>query len=236
MTRKLHLLCAGAVKGLVQAVEPQFMARTGAEIAGHFGAVGAMKEALMSGAPCDVLVVTAAMLRALQGNGAIDGAAAAAVGRVRTGVAVREGEALPAVGTIDALKTALLAAPSIYLPDTEKSTAGSHVAFMLDRLGLRESTAAKLAIFANGATAMTALANRGAPGSIGCTQVTEILYTPFLSLAGTLPDPFDLSTIYSAGASNNAADFDLAASFVEMLCGSENAALRLGGGFESLEL
>ena len=84
-TPRLHVLSAGAVQGLVKAVQARFMADTGAEIDGRFGAVGAMKEALMSGMPCDVLIVTDAMLRALQGNGAIDAETSNAIGRVRTG-------------------------------------------------------------------------------------------------------------------------------------------------------
>ena len=234
MTRTLHVLSAGAVQGLVKAVQARFMEHTGAEIDGRFGAVGAMKEALMSGVPCDVLIVTDAMLRALHGNGAIDGDTSMAVGRVRTGVAVREGETLPALDSAAALKAAFVAAPAIYLPDTEKSTAGAHVASVLERLGLRDAVAAKLAVFANGAAAMTALANRGAPGSIGCTQLTEILATPFLALAGALPDPFDLVTVYCAGASSTANDPGLAASFIAMICGPQTASLRRDSGFEPL--
>ena len=235
MTAKLHVLCAGAVHGLVKDVQARFMTQTGAEIDGRFGAVGAMKEALMGGVPCDVLIVTDAMLRALHGNGAIDGDTSMVVGRVRTGIAVREGEAIPAVGTTEALKAAFGAAPAIYLPDTEKSTAGAHVASVLARLGLRDTVASKLAVFANGATAMNSLANRGVPGSIGCTQVTEILCTPFLVLAGVLPDPYGLSTTYSAGVSKTSNDPTLAARFIALLCGPETAALRRDGGFEPLD-
>ncbi|MDQ2734571.1 MAG: substrate-binding domain-containing protein [Pseudomonadota bacterium] len=235
MKRTLHVLCAGAVQGLVKAVQARFMAEHQAEIDGRFGAVGAMKEALMSGVPCDVLIVTETMLRALHGNGAIDTDASAAVGRVRTGVAVREGEPIPAVDSTEALKAAFVAAPAIYVPDTVKSTAGAHVAAVIERLGLRDTVTPKLAIFANGATAMTALANRGEPGALGCTQVTEIVYTPFLTLAGRLPDPFGLATTYSAGVSKTAGDFSLATNFIALLCGPETASLRRDGGFESID-
>lgn len=236
VTPRLHVLSAGAVQGLVKAVQARFMADTGAEIDGRFGAVGAMKEALMSGMPCDVLIVTDAMLRALQGNGAVDAETSMPIGRVRTGVAVREGEAIPDVGSAEALRAAFVAAPALYLPDTVKSTAGAHVASVLERLGLRDAVAAKLAVFANGAAAMTALANRGAPGAIGCTQVTEILYTPFLTLAGALPDPFGLATVYSAGVSTTATDSGLAARFIALLCGAETASLRRDGGFDPVDL
>jgi molybdate transport system substrate-binding protein len=232
--RTLHVLCAGAVKGLVQAAQARFLAASGAEIDARFGAVGAMKEALMSGAACDVLIVTDAMLHALQGNGAIESETVAPIGRVRTGVAVREGEPVPAVDSAEGLKAALIAAPAIYLPDIAKSTAGAHVASVIDRLDLRDAVAGKLQVFANGATAMTALANAGAFGSIGCTQVTEIVYTPFLVLAGTLPDPFGLATTYSAGVSTTANDAALATGFIAMLCGPELKSLRRDGGFEPL--
>lgn len=235
MKRELQVLCAGAVQGLVRAVQARFLAQTGSTVTGRYGAVGAMKEALMGGVPCDVLIVTDAMLRALQGNGAIEAESSAPVGRVRTGIAARAGEPLPGVDSADALKAALLAAPAIYLPDIEKSTAGAHVASVLDRLGVRQAVAPKLAIFGNGATAMQALAEHGAPGSIGCTQVTEILYTPGLALAGALPEPYGLSTVYSAGVSKTASDPGRAASFIAMLCGPGSAAERRSGGFETLE-
>ena len=235
VSRELQVLCAGAVKGLVEAVKPRFLAQTGVALAGRFGAVGAMKEALMSGVPCDVLIVTEAMLRALRDNGAIDAEPLATIGRVHTGVAARAGEALPRIDSSDALKATLLAAPAVYLPDLEKSTAGAHVASVLERLGVRAALAPRLAIFANGATAMAALVESGAAGAIGCTQVTEILDTPGLALAGALPEPFDLATVYSAGISKTSYDPALAASFIAMLSGAGTAALRREGGFDSLD-
>jgi molybdate transport system substrate-binding protein len=235
VSRELHVLCAGAAQGLVKAVQARFLEQTGVALDGRFGAVGAMKEALMSGAPCDVLIVTDAMLRALSANGAIDAEPIAPIGRVRTGIAARAGEVLPRVDSTDALKATLLAAPAVYLPDIEKSTAGAHLASVLDRLGIRDALASKLAIFANGATAMAALAEHGAAGAIGCTQITEILYTPGLALAGALPEPFSLATVYSAGVSKTSNDHALATRFIAMLCGPETAAFRRSGGFESLD-
>ncbi len=232
MSRTLHVLCAGAVQGLVRAVQARFQEQTGAVVEARFGAVGAMKEALMCGVPCDVLIVTDAMLRALVANGAVDAEALAAIGSVRTGVAVRAGDAVPRVDSADALSAALLAAPALYVPDIVKSTAGAHVASMLDRLGIREALAPRLAIFANGATAMAALAEAGAPAALGCTQISEILYAPGLALAGGLPKPLDLTTAYSAGVSRTSNDASLAASFIAVLCGAETAALREAGGID----
>ena len=236
MSQTLSVLCAGAVQGLVKALEAAFTARTGAAIHAQFGAVGAMKDALMSGAPCDVLIVTDAMLRALRDNGAVESEGFTPIGRVHTGVAARAGDPLPCVETAEALKAALLAAPAFYVPDILKSTAGQHIAAMLEALEARRPLGTKLMVYPNGSTAMHELATHGVVGAIGATQVTEILYTPGLALAGTLPDPYGLATVYSAGISKLARRHALAATFVAMLGSADHAALRLAGGFEPLAL
>jgi len=230
--RRLKLLCAGAVKGLVAALEARFLAASGAAIEGRFGAVGAMREALLGGAPCDVMIVTAAMLAELHEQGAVAQHPFAAIGHVRTGVAARSGENVPSIDSAAALKAALRDSPALYLPDTVQSTAGKHVVAVLKRLGIAAEIAPRLSVHPNGATAMRALAESGPPGALGCTQVTEILYTPGLSLAGPLPEPFGLSTIYAAGTARGAAEPALAEAFIELLVGASSAAERRAGGFE----
>ena len=79
---------------------------------------------------------------------------------------------------------------------------------------------------------MRALAESGPPGALGCTQVTEILYTPGLTLAGPLPEPFGLATVYAAGVARGATEPALAAAFIELLSGDGAAAERRAGGFE----
>lgn len=231
-TRALKLLCAGAVKGLVAALQERFRAASGAAVDGRFGAVGAMREALLAGAPCDVLVVTEAMLAELREQNRIAAAPLVPIGEVRTGVAARAGDALPRIDSAASLKAALLGAPALYVPDTVRSTAGRHVVSVLERLGLAAELAARLSEHPNGATAMRALSERGAPGALGCTQVTEILYTPGLALVGALPEPFGLSTVYAAGVGRDSAEPALAAAFIALLAGDDAATTRRAGGFE----
>jgi len=162
----LQLLCAGAVKGLVEALRERFRAGRGATIDARFGAVGAMREALLAGAPCDVLVVTEAMLAELREQNRIAAAPLVPIGEVRTGVAARAGDALPRIDSAASLKAALLGAPALYVPDTVRSTAGRHVVSVLERLGLAAELAARLSEHPNGATAMRALSESGAPAAL----------------------------------------------------------------------
>ena len=232
MTAPLNLLCAGAAQGLVKALQAQLTAQTGATLASSFGAVGAMKEALLAGAPCDLMIVTDAMVAALCDSGQLLTASRAALGRVRTGLAARAGDAAPDVASPEALRVALLAAPAIYFPDPARATAGIHFADVMRQLGIFEAVTSRLRTFPNGATAMRALAACAEPGAIGCTQITEILYTSGIALLGALPPQFELATVYTAAVSATAAQPALAAQFIEMLAGAGSRDLRQAGGFE----
>jgi len=227
----LNLLCAGAVQGLVRLLQPRFSADTGATLNARFGAVGAMKEALAAGAPCDVMIVTDAMVVELQGSGALSLKPPAPLGRVRTGVAVRSGEPRPDIATPAALTASLRAARAVYFPDPQRSTAGIHFASVLDRLGLSAELAPRVHTFPNGATAMRELADIGT-GAIGCTQITEIMYTPGITLVGPLPDEFELATVYTAAVALRAVQPVLAQRFIDLLAGPATRALRAEGGFE----
>lgn len=230
--KTLHFLCAGAAQGLVKALQDRFTAETGAALQGRFGAVGAMKEALLAGEPCDLMVVTDAMINALCADGLLSSNARAPLGQVRTGVAVREGSALPDVSTPEGLKAALLAADAVYFPDPVRATAGIHFAKLMQALGVHDGLQARFKTFPNGATSMRELAASTAANPIGCTQVSEILYSPGVALVGALPPAFELSTLYSAAVGAHAAEPELARSLLALLTGPASQALREAGGFE----
>jgi len=177
------------------------------------------------------MIVTDAMVVSLQGSGALDARARTPLGRVRTGIAVRSGEPLPGVETPDALRASLMSASAVYVPDTERSTAGIHFLSVLRELGIDEALAPRMRTFPNGATAMRELAS-SEPGAIGCTQITEILYTPGIALVGALPSKFELATVYSAALAAGSAQADAAQRFVDLLGSPATRVLRAEGGFE----
>jgi molybdate transport system substrate-binding protein len=229
----LHLLSAGAAQGLARAIEAAFTAETGATLSATFSAVGAMQQRFDAGEPCDVIVLTAALIDALAARGAVRGETRATLGRVRTGIAVRAHDAAPDVAAPDALRAALLAADAIFVPDMERSTAGIHIAKVLRELGIDAAVRDRLRTFANGATAMRELAASTSAKPIGCTQHTEILYTPGVRLVAALPQQFEPATEYVAAVTARAADAALAARFVDALAGAGAQALRTAGGFEA---
>jgi molybdate transport system substrate-binding protein len=228
----LSVLCAGAAKGLAAALESDFTASTGVAIDGTFGAVGALQEKLLAGAPCDVVVLTSPLITTLERDGHVVPDSAAPLGTVRTGIAVRAGEPLPDIRDGAALRATLASASRLFFPDPQRSTAGIHFAGVLKRLGIDGEVALRCATFPNGAMAMQALAQSNRRGELGCTQATEIDYTPGVVRVGALPEGFDLATVYVAAVCAHARDRESARAFVRLLTGAASRDLRARGGFE----
>jgi molybdate transport system substrate-binding protein len=227
----VRLLSGGAAQRLVDALAPRFEAETGARIEGEFGAVGAMAAKLRAGAPADLLILTAALIAELAREGHMLPGSVADVGTVHTGVATRTGDPAPPIGDMAALRAALLGADEIYFPDPQQATAGIHFAKVLDKLGIANEVAPRLKTFPNGAAAMRALAASKSARPIGCTQVTEILNTPGVTLIGPLPPGCELATTYTAALTARAAAPKEARRLIALLTADASREARRRAGF-----
>jgi len=229
----LNMLSGGAAQGLVKSLAADFRGQTGFEIAGEFGAVGVMADKLRKGTPTDIVILTAALLAKLAEEKLIVTATISDVGLVETALAVRTGNPLAAVKDADDLRQTLMESDAIYVPDTKASTAGIHVANVLQQLGIATEVAERLRIFPNGATAMREMAASDARRPIGCTQSTEIISTEGVTLSGSLPPGCDLATTYTAGITVAAAHPQQAQALIALLTGIAQQEQRKQAGFVS---
>jgi molybdate transport system substrate-binding protein len=229
----LNILSGGAAQGLVASLSPKFKAMTGFDIEGEFGAVGAMADKLRNGTPADIVVLTAALVAKLAEEKLIVPSSISDVGLVETAMAVRTGDPKVMVNDAATLRAAFLAADVIFVPDTKASTAGIHVAKVLQQLGIADEVAARLKIFPNGATAMRHLAVSDAVRPVGCTQSTEIINTPGVTLSGSLPPGCELSTMYTAAVTTRAVHALQAQALIDLLIGADQREARERAGFLS---
>jgi molybdate transport system substrate-binding protein len=227
----VNILSGGAAQGLVGSLAAKFKTLTGFDIGGEFGAVGAMADKLRKGTATDIVILTAALLAKLADEKLVIPASISDLGLVETALAVRAGD--PQVEVTDAatLRAAFLAADAIFVPDTKASTAGIHVAKVLEQLGIADEVATRLKIYPNGATAMRHMAGSDAARPIGCTQSTEIISTEGVVLSGSLPKGCDLATMYTAGVTTQAAHAREAQALIDLLIGADQQALRTAAGF-----
>jgi molybdate transport system substrate-binding protein len=227
----LNILSGGAAQGLVASLAPKFREITGFDISGDFGAVGAMAEKLRKGTPADIVILTAKIIADLAAENLINKASISDVGLVETALAVRAGDPQVTVTDAAGLCTAFLAADAIFVPDTKASTAGIHIAKVLQRLGVSEKVAARLKVHPNGATAMRHLAESDAMRPIGCTQSTEIISTPGVTLSGSMPPGCELATMYTAAVTTRAANARQAQALIDLLTDAGQRGRRERAGF-----
>jgi molybdate transport system substrate-binding protein len=231
-TPTLRFLSGGAAQGLVRALKPEFETVQGCTLDGQFGAVGAMRDRLLAGEPCDLVILSQALVQELADQGHVLAHTARAVGVVKTGLAVPDGAPLVTVGSAQSLKSLLERARGIYFPDPAKATAGIHFMKVLRELKLADRLADRLRTFPNGATAMAEMTRSGDAGVVGCTQVTEILYAPGVRLVGLLPPPYELATTYTAAVCTRGEEPELAQAFIDLLTSESAQPLRQVGGFD----
>jgi molybdate transport system substrate-binding protein len=229
----LKILSGGAAKGLVDALAPQFEADNGCTIGGEFSAVGAMAAKLRAGEPADLVILTSSLIADLTREGLVIEGTARDLGIVHTGVAFRNRDKTMPVGDTRELRAALLAADAIYVPDLQQSTAGIHVLKVLRQLGIAEEVEARLRMFPNGATAMRELATSPNDYPIGCTQVTEIVATPGIALAGPLPKECELATVYTGAICTATKRHDETLRFLTLLTSDASRDQRARAGFSS---
>jgi molybdate transport system substrate-binding protein len=227
----LRMLSGGAAQGLVASLAPRFEQLAGLHIEGEFGAVGTMAAKLEAGTAADLVLLTTAVMADLVRKGLVASNTVADIGLVETAIALRAGDPPISIHDAASLRQALLAAAAIFVPDTQASTAGIHVAAVLDRIGIAADVAPRLKIFPNGATAMRHLAASDASTAIGCTQATEILNTPGVVLCGALPPGYGLETMYSAAVTSQSQRPADATRLIALLTAPDNAELRARAGF-----
>ena len=107
------------------------------------------------------------------------------------GMCVRQGQALPNIGSVDGLKQVLLQARSVAL-----SAAGSVSRQLFQRLGI-EAEMGPRCVVSESESVGEVVARGGA--DLGFQQICELLPVPGIHFAGALPDAVQLHTDVAAG-------------------------------------
>jgi molybdate transport system substrate-binding protein len=191
LAQDLRVLSGGAAKSLVEPLAASF---PGARVDVQFQPMGKLFESLAQGANVDVVVVTAETLPRLEKEGRMQ-KGAKPIARVGIGVAVNEHAPSPDISTVEAFKTALLAAKSIVYIDPKVGTSGKHVAEVLQRLGIAEQVNAKARLGQGGY-----IVEPVGKGEIelGIHQISEIMPVKGVKLVGELPKELQKYTTYVA--------------------------------------
>ena len=226
----LRILTTGAFKQVVLALVPDHTARTGVEVEVAADTAGALARRIEAGEAFDLVILTPAALTALADRGKVERASVAPVARVAIGVAVRAGAPLPALGTVDEFKAAVLSARKVAVIDPASGgSSGIYLAELFQRLGLADAMRAKAVLVPGGYAA-----ERVASGEadLAIHQVSEILPVAGVVLAGTLPAAIQNHTTYASAVATNGRLAEAAAAFAASLRSDAAASVIRTKGME----
>jgi len=208
----IKVISAGAVKGIIVTLAPEFERESGHKLDLNFGTAGAGRDRVKGGEAADLVVLSESIIAGL-GDLVKD---ATDLGRTVSGVIVREGAAEPDISTPDAYKQSLLKAKSFAYTDPKAGGSGGIMLVeVMKRLGVLDAVNAKAVLCKNGHHVSTTVAEGGA--ELGTTFISEALPVKGCKVIGTLPGDLHIANTYTAAVHAKAAAPDGARAFLDFL-------------------
>jgi molybdate transport system substrate-binding protein len=221
----IKILSGGAMRPLMAQLVSHFEHAQGVTIDIEFRLTSALKQAIAAGATFDIAVLPRPELNDLIEQGAIAPGSATDIARSTVGLAVRPGAAKPDIGSVGALRRALLQARSIAYSD---GPSGAYVAALLAKLGIAEEMAPKTKLTSEPVAELVA---RG-EAEIGMQQIIAILPVKGAELVGPLPTELQNVIIYAAGLSSGTRQAAAAEGFIAFTRTEQAKRLTRASGLE----
>ena len=207
---ELKVLSAGAIEPGLAAFAKLVKQETGHDLRIEYNTTPRIAQRLAASEKFDLLIAPPAVIDQATKDGKVVGETRAPIGRVGAGVVMRRDATAPDVGSVDALKQALLAADSVVY---NTASTGLYLEKLFERMGLADALKAKTTRYPDGAAVIEHVI-RGKGNEIGFGAITEIrLYEPKgARLVGPLPAEVQNYTSYAGAVmtgANAAADATL---------------------------
>ncbi|HEY3792503.1 MAG TPA: molybdate ABC transporter substrate-binding protein [Bradyrhizobium sp.] len=217
---ELKVIAGGSMTGPLNQIAPQFESATGHKLTIHFDSTPNLIKQATSGEPLDLAVVPVDVFKDAAARARFASGPTIDIARVGYGVIVRAGAAKPDIGTPDALKKALLDAPSIAFVPT--SAAGAYVLKVFDRLGIGEAMKARTKPQQLPDQIARAVAKGEA--ELGVFLVNTLI-APGVDLVGTFPAELQQELVFTAAVTADSKQPEAAKAFIDYLTSPTAAAI-----------
>jgi len=176
--------------------------------------------------PADVVILSREGLAELVAANRIAAETAVDLARVGLGVAVRASAPKPDLGSVDAVKQALLKAKTVAVPG---STSGIWLKTdLFPRLGVADAIDIRMTPRGSDATAMVAAGGAG----LAVMPVSEILVAPGVDFAGALPPQIQMVQVFAAAIVAGSTAMAAARRLIEFLASPQVAEKIRRSGME----
>jgi molybdate transport system substrate-binding protein len=226
----VRILATGVFATSLQSLALPFESASGYKIEVSIANAGEVASRVIAGEVADLVMTSSAGVRTLAGRSAL-APNEVVIGKMRLGVAVPSGAAMPDLASPEAFRALLLSAATVaYIDPNGGGTSGPFFEQMFVSLGVAEAVHAKAVPCKTGAEIVSAVASGRA--TIGMTQASEILGASGVIFAGYLPNPVNLNTVYSASIATRATSPKGASALLEFIAGPIGAEHLRGAGWD----
>jgi molybdate transport system substrate-binding protein len=232
---EIRVLSSGSLKAALSLLLPDFQKSSGNTATIEYGPAGAITGRIQKDDAADVVIVSRSELQKLEGDGKVVRGSLVNIAGIALGVAVRKGAPRPDISNVEAFKRALLSARSIgYRDPATGSTSGIYTASLLERLGIAQELKPKLSLDRSEGDVPENVFLGVAKGEIEMQigQITEIIISPGVDLAGPLPGEIQNTTLMAAGIITTSKAPDAARAFIGFISSASAAAVLKASGFQ----
>lgn len=194
MPTNLTLISSMATKALLADLVAAFSAQR-PDVSVTITSVGGVDAAkrVVAGEAFDIVALASDAIEKLAASGHLAGDSRVDVVRSAVAVAVRAGAPVPDITTEAALKTAVLAAPSL---GYSTGPSGVQLAKLFDRWGIAQQIAPRIVIPPPGTSVASLVA--GGEVALGFQQRSEMMGVAGIRVIGGLPEAVQIVTTFSA--------------------------------------
>jgi molybdate transport system substrate-binding protein len=188
---------------------------------------------LARGEAADVVVLDGGAADELGKRGLVRADSKIELARSLIGMVVRAGAAKPDIGSVDALRSTLLAAKSIAYSDSGSGTYLSTTLF--PKLGVADQVAGKSRKVRGPPSGepVAAVVARG-EAEIGFQQVSELIHVPGITFVGTIPAEVQPTIFFAAALTSTVGQPEAASALIRFLASPEAAPVILKAGLMPL--
>ena len=209
---ELQILAGGAITAPMSELAARFERASGHRLVLRFGTTPELVRLATTGGPFDLGVTPRDVFKDAAARAGFVPGPTTDIARVGLGVAVRAGAPRPDIGTPEALKQTLLAAPSVATIPASAGGAAASRAFEL--LGVSDALTAKTRACAGPAQLVEAVAKGDAELGV---FLQNVLTAPGLDVVGPFPAELQQEVVFTAAVAANAREPEAAKAFIAYL-------------------
>ena len=210
----IRIFSGGAPQTILRSLAPEFERESGHRVQFTFALVSAIQQRLIAGDQADLVLLPIALieetarLRPMQASGRQE------LARVGIGVIAREGSRLPDISTPEAVRTMLLQAQAVALPDPS-TPSGAHLRRVMAQLGIASAMEPK-SLHHGAIRGGGELVAKGS-AEFGLYLVSEVQTIAGVTVVGVLPPALQNHVVYASAIPADSSAPEAALSFIRFL-------------------